>query len=169
MDCLNCNHQLPKVGFFCSNCGSKIEKLDHIKPHTQKIKPQINKSKLYSESVAALSALRIEIAKTANQKNKKRKVLAAFFFGVFLLVAIVARAEFSVVFLVVATLFVISRRNPNRWLFREEYYSLPGSRLSDEGHRCIKCGSTGIYKKGQYKTNNTYSRCSRCEQPFFVN
>jgi hypothetical protein len=48
-----------------------------------------------------------------------------------------------------------------------EYYAIPHSSDAQGQHRCIFCGNRGIYKKGEYKTNNTHSHCSKCEELLF--
>jgi len=57
--------------------------------------------------------------------------------------------------------------NPNRYLYKTEYYSLPGSTTSLGNHRCLFCGGSGIYRHGKYKSNRLFSDCSQCEHPLF--
>ena len=51
----------------------------------------------------------------------------------------------------------------------QNYYSIPHSKDSSNNHRCIFCGSRGIYRKGEYKTENTHSSCSKCQAHLFTN
>lgn len=53
--------------------------------------------------------------------------------------------------------------NPNK-LDEYEYYTIPGSRDAENGHRCISCGHRGIYRKGEYKSNVVEAECSKCKQ-----
>lgn len=50
-----------------------------------------------------------------------------------------------------------------------DYYSVPGSRDINGEHRCIHCGHRGIYKRGEYKTNNEHAQCSKCKVHFWTN
>lgn len=49
-----------------------------------------------------------------------------------------------------------------------DYYSIPGSRDSSGKHRCIHCGSTGVYRQGQYKSDVTYASCPTCKKHFWA-
>lgn len=57
--------------------------------------------------------------------------------------------------------------NPNRWLSEKEYYSFTGSRTVNGDHQCLFCGHKGIYKKGEYGTQNVYASCSKCKKQLF--
>lgn len=46
----------------------------------------------------------------------------------------------------------------------KHYYGIAHSRDNNGNHRCIFCGNRGIYKQGEYKTNNTHCHCSKCEK-----
>lgn len=50
-----------------------------------------------------------------------------------------------------------------------DYYTIPGSRDDNGKHRCIHCGHVGIYRKGEYKTNNTHAQCSSCATHLWTN
>lgn len=49
-----------------------------------------------------------------------------------------------------------------------EYYALPHSRDYAAQHRCIHCGNRGIYRKGEYRSTNTYAYCSKCGAFLFL-
>lgn len=49
------------------------------------------------------------------------------------------------------------------WLFGSTlYYEINGSRDKQGNHRCINCGGRGIYRSGEYKSDDVYCYCSKC-------
>lgn len=66
----------------------------------------------------------------------------------------------------VITAFVLLGLYPFRsdWLHGSIlYYEIEGSRDAQGNHRCIKCGGRGIWRKGQYKSDDVYCYCSKCQ------
>jgi len=49
-----------------------------------------------------------------------------------------------------------------------EYRSLPGSTDAAGRHRCVHCGRRGIFRRGAYASNATWSDCSSCRTHLFV-
>lgn len=50
-----------------------------------------------------------------------------------------------------------------------DYYTVPGSKDINGEHRCIWCGHRGIYRHGEYKTNNEHAACSKCKTSLWTN
>jgi len=50
----------------------------------------------------------------------------------------------------------------------EEYYSIPNSRDKHGYHRCIYCGSRGIYKYVGYIHNLNWHDCSTCRENLYI-
>lgn len=48
------------------------------------------------------------------------------------------------------------------------YYSMVSSRSGSGEHRCVFCGNRGIFRRGEYKTDNVYAQCSRCGEQLFI-
>lgn len=74
--------------------------------------------------------------------------------------------ETTIITVSVITAFVLSGLYPSRleWLRSSTlYYEIEGSRDAQGKHRCIKCGGRGIWRKGQYKSNDVYCYCSKCQ------
>ena len=42
------------------------------------------------------------------------------------------------------------------------YYKIDGSTDAQGNHRCIRCGNRGIWRSGQYKSNDVHCYCSQC-------
>ena len=49
-----------------------------------------------------------------------------------------------------------------------EYRTLPGSTDAAGRHRCVHCGRRGIFRRGAYASNATWSDCSSCRTHLFV-
>lgn len=50
----------------------------------------------------------------------------------------------------------------------KDYYGLPHSRDADGEHRCIFCGNRGVWRRGEYRTENTHAHCSKCQEHLYV-
>ena len=50
-----------------------------------------------------------------------------------------------------------------------DYYTVPGSKDINGEHRCIWCGHRGIYRHGEYRTNNEHAACSKCKTSLWTN
>jgi hypothetical protein len=112
---------------------------------------------------------RKELARRAAKRNPVVWGLFSIF-GLIALASYFLNQDLAVVgaFIVVALVSLAFSINPNRWLSPSEYYSFPGARFESGQHRCIFCGAKGIYRRGEYKTNNKYAQCSQCESPLFA-
>lgn len=70
----------------------------------------------------------------------------------------------------VATVFlfiVYVNYGRSTYMSQSEYYSIPGSTDDRGEHLCVHCGNRGIFRKGKYKTNNSYANCSKCQGRLF--
>ena len=49
-----------------------------------------------------------------------------------------------------------------------EYRTLPGSKDEFGKHRCVYCGKSGVFRRGAYASNSTWSECTGCRKHLFV-
>lgn len=166
--CHDCGHELPPGASYCSNCGRQIRKRsERLEEEAKRKERRLAEIALSNNGREAYDNYRKELIHRA----AKRKPVVWGFFFIFVLIALasyflnlgIAVAAFIVMAIVSLAFFI----NPNRWLSSAEYYSFPGSRFENGQHRCIFCGAKGIYRQGEYKTNNKYAQCSKCESPLF--
>ena len=158
MECIDCNTAYTPGAAFCSVCGRSLRPKEHSSsPPLGNQKVQIDGEYLHSETLDALVALR-----------KKRLGQISVLCGL----AVVGSAATAVFFGAIAALFVVMPAlGIGFWLYgisSKDYYALPHSRDTSGNHRCIFCGNKGIYRKGEYKTNNTHSSCSKCQKHLFT-
>lgn len=116
--------------------------------------------------------LKARIALTAKRRNRViLPSIAGLIAGLFIGGLVMGYELHTIVLLSAlagALLTAVFYQDPLRYLSQQEYYGLPGSR--DNGkHRCVMCGHPGIYKHGQYKSDNVFSDCSKCEAQLFKN
>jgi len=158
--CQNCSAAKRENDNFCPNCGAKV---DTNKKQPQKnYKPDnVNFVALQEQSNKALELIRKDIKEFASTVNPMLYIAYAILCyllyknlsGLHLLVSL----GFS-------SIFIWSiKADPNRLLRSSEYYSIPGSTNLNGEHRCIYCGARGVYKHGEYKSNITYAKCTKCE------
>lgn len=171
MQCVQCNEKLPKIGMFCSHCGSKISK-PNLSPAPKKVIP-------------SHTQLRIESLSLKNKIIEGRKkiglkiwflmtTISIFILGIsFLLKGLDSNFESVLkitggVFTLVTILIIAGRYAANN-LRERDYYKLPGSRNLKGHHRCIMCGGSGLYRRSGYKSTLEKCRCSKCQAILFVN
>ncbi len=158
--CFGCNRIVEISARFCSHCGRNMTS---TKPKSSPKQPTRQSE---SESLRAYKQLREEIKRQAGNRNN-------IIFPI-VLVMLIGNVAYHwgqwvemMIYAVPAFVFSMLHGDENRWLTPREYYSLPGSSSGGE-HRCIFCGSRGIYRKGEYKTDNTYARCPKCKEGLFL-
>lgn len=168
--CYDCDNELPLGASFCSNCGRQIRKRsERLDEHAKRKEQRLAEQAITNAGREAYENYRKELARRAARRNPVT-------WGLFLIFALTAIIKYflsedttiATIFAVMAVLSAFFSINPNRWLSTEEYYSLPGSRFDNGQHRCIFCGAKGVYRKGEYRTNNTYAKCSKCEHHLFI-
>ena len=103
------------------------------------------------------------------KKMKRRKLVSTLICGVVGAVTVIAGGYFADFF---GAVFALMFSN---WLVvyafrvrKKDYTGLPHAVDTGGVHRCIFCGNRGIYRQGQYKTNNTHSNCSKCQKHLFT-
>lgn len=186
--CYDCNHTLEQGVSFCSNCGRKIvSKKDREKVQQQKEKKQLELFKNQRlVSLAQFQALHLQIQDDAKKENKEIRIRSKKIFWrccFFLLLGgfvvekfaptknedyiSVAAVILAVNLTYVAIMYLFTSGDGKRWLTANEYYSIVHSRYRNGQHRCIKCGSKGIYKSTPYRSNRTNCQCSKCSFPFY--
>lgn len=167
--CYDCDHELPLGASYCSNCGRKIRKRsERLEEEAKRKERRLAEQALCNNGREAYHNYRKELADQA--ANRKPVVWGVFsIFGFIALASYFLNLGLAVVgiFIVMAIVSLTFFINPNRWLSPAEYYSFTGSRFENGQHRCIFCGAKGIYRQGEYKTNNKYARCSNCESSLF--
>lgn len=124
---------------------------------------------LAEEGRADHDAYRQKLARRAARRNP----VVFLLLGLFLAGALVSwlqglGPEEIAVFGVAAAVSSMFFLHPSRWLSKGEYYAFRGSRLDNGKHRCVFCGGRGIYRRGEYKSDNRYAYCSKCESPLFA-
>jgi len=158
--CPNCNSQTSKNDNFCPNCGAKVES-NKEQPNKNHKSDGVNFIELKEQSNKALELIRKDIKDFASAVNPMLyiayAVLCYLFYKNFSGLHLLFLIGFSSVFL------WMIKADPNRLLRSSEYYSILGSTNLNGEHRCIYCGARGVYKHGQYKSNITYAKCTKCE------
>ena len=158
MNCFNCRAECAPSSAFCSRCGRSLSPKENSPISSLKNqKTRMDGGYPARETLDALIALR-----------KKRLGQISVLCGLAAVVAAAAAiflGPFTVLFVVVPALWF------GFWLYgisSKDYYALPYARDESGNHRCIFCGNKGIYRKGEYKTNNTHSSCSKCQKHLFT-
>ena len=168
--CHDCGHELPSGASYCSNCGRQIRKRSERLAEEAKRKERRLAEQAHSNN--GCEAYINYRKKLAHRAAKRNPVVWSFvsLFGLIALACFFLNIGITVVvvFTVMAMVSLAFYINPNRWLSSEEYYSFPGSRFENGQHRCIFCGAKNIYWQGEYKTNNKYAQCSKCQSPLFA-
>ena len=158
-----------KLAGFSKPSRDNTEHHAEIKEAGPRKDQKLEEDTVLTNGAVAYTSYREELARQAASRNPvvwifflifSLMALASYYYelGVVMLVTPIVLALVSIKFLI----------NPNHWLCSSKYYSFPGSRFQDGKHRCIFCGAKGIYRKGEYKTNNKYAYCSKCESPLFI-
>jgi hypothetical protein len=158
--CSDCGTKLPSDAGFCPGCGLALGE----KPKPTK---EENSAQLLADGKADYEAMREKI-----RQDAKRSGLGCIPFLVIIIGVSVYLYDVYPVLTLVGVLLPISIAlqlyKPNRWLVADEYYSLRGSRDSKGHHRCVFCGAGGIYRHGEYKSSNTFAKCSKCQAGLYV-
>ena len=178
MDCVNCSHRLPKTGFYCTNCGTKIEKENYIEP--KEVEPSVMPT--FSDSLLFRDALIAKRIKSHNQATL-RAWLRLTILAIFSLVAVLLGMRFGVTFgvdrpirfvgyifaiwIVVSFVALRSKYTLRKHINGGEYYMIPGSRNEKGYHRCIYCGGYGVAK--QSFGGRISARCHRCQRELYSN
>jgi hypothetical protein len=167
MECFKCHTKMPDGSKFCSNCGKSFQKKDanFNSQDSSKENNATNSGWPRQESIDAFNNIVISRKKTFS-KIRRFLWLVILIGSVYFYVTEEKKLQDTVLIisavLCIAVLFV----RPGR-LSSGQYYSIPHSKGSDGKHRCIWCGNRGIYKHGEYKTNNTYFDCSKCSAALY--
>ncbi|WP_108414976.1 zinc ribbon domain-containing protein [Limnohabitans sp. Jir72] len=168
--CHDCGHELPSGASYCSNCGRQIRKRsERLEEEAERKQRRLAEHVLSNNGREAYDNYRKELALRAAKRNP-------LVWSLFLIFGLIALASYFlhlgiavvVAFTVMAVLSLGFSINPDRWLSSPEYYSFPGSRFENGQHRCIFCGAKNIYWQGEYKTDNKYAQCSKCQSPLFA-
>jgi hypothetical protein len=168
--CHDCRHELPYGASYCSYCGRQICKSsERLAEEAKRKERRLAEQALSNNGREAYINYRKKLAHLAAKRNP-------VVWGLFSIFGLIALACFFlnlgiavvVAFTVMAIVSLGFYFNPNRWLSSSEYYSFPGSRFENGQHRCIFCGAKGIFRQGEYKTDNKYAQCSKCESSLFA-
>ena len=176
MNCSNCDHKLPKTGFYCGNCGSKIDKPNYIEPEKPKPVPGSTTQKLPTTFESQMAQKNLIFNRVKLHKSRFTKFAVGFTILTIALMAIVfqlnlngyksAKDGMAILWggwLVVGVLWLLGRLAMRTYLNEKEYYTIPGSRNKDGYHRCIHCGGHGVARHTNYQTNSSNARCHRCQ------
>lgn len=153
--CSSCRFRLSPQDKFCSRCGTKV-----------KHKPSRACVPSNFESIKQLRALNEKIYDSAQTYNQGLKKYRRLYF-VLMILSFFFIPYLSVVFFILLFGTILLIQPQQRWLTPSEYYSISRSKSEDGSHNCIFCDNKGIYKKGKYGTDNTFSMCSKCKKPLF--
>lgn len=172
--CFGCGAELDPSAAFCGKCGRQVRgKGEGRAPGSGEARQQKERdAALRKRGAAELDALRIRIIQGAQESNRKTKPYALGL-AIFAVVVYMVSGEFNfyslIPFAIALGLWIAMARNDGyRWLGSSEYYSITGSTDPNGKHRCIFCSHKGIFKRGQYKGNSTFSYCSKCREPLFA-
>jgi ribosomal protein L37AE/L43A len=177
MKCSNCDSRLPKVGFYCTKCGFKIEKPDYvsedqlIQPETKRKIIQIPKSESLQFKTSLIAKRRV---------HQKKLVLKFWAFMTLLCFSLFFLTTFGLesgtklyrgfpgflifAWVVLSFLSVLARFALRKNVNESEYYTIPGSRNEKGYHRCIHCGGHGVARHQGW-----VARCHRCQTILFSN
>lgn len=156
--CFDCNSEFKSGDAFCSNCGKSLRSKrlsGENKPvdnYPQKPKPRFPHDDLS-----------VSMRKQTQDRLDRGLTLAGCigvvtFFAIY--IGIVSKS-WAFPLIMLAINFFVPAYMINRNRTYHEYYMLPGSKI-DGQHRCIFCGHKGVYKKGEYRTNNVIASCTGC-------
>lgn len=171
MQCVQCDHKLPKVGLFCSFCGQEIEKSNFEKKNLPKPKKKKRSNdELMKISLDSLAVLKSRIRNHA--VNRNWTMLGCILLYTLSLTVVIIFADLKYIFdhailLAPYLVFIVFLKSPTRSITRKEYYTIAHSSNEHGAHRCIFCGNRGIYIRGQYKSDVKHSQCSRCGKTLF--
>ena len=165
MECFTCHTVCDDDARFCSNCGRSFRPRG-ARDSAEAQSATALKSNPYPHQTSATQWVAL------NQELERQERVAARFWFVPLFVFGALFGQFMFGSLHVALLAGIalgftSRSFVHRPVRKAHYYEIAHSRDGQGNHRCIFCGNRGIYKKGQYATQNTHSHCSKCEKLLF--
>lgn len=149
--CRGCGESCPDGSRFCLYCGGDMSADATATP--QRL---CNGSYPHQESLIAYARLEASKSKVFGLVAAAGTMLAtgAYFIHWWL-------AAVSAILLVGVLTYV-------RRIRMKEYYKLPHSRDADGEHRCIFCGNRGVWRRGEYRTDNTHAHCSKCQEHLYV-
>lgn len=153
MNCGKCNLSSPSQASFCASCGNNFRRTSQ----------QENELRASHEGHRAESVAKWQEITDTKDKN------SLYCVGAGLVLALAGWFIFSVwgVFGAIALAglgcYLVTR------FHSDDYYSIPHSRDSNGDHRCVLCGNKGIYRQGEYKTQNTHSSCTKCKTHLYTN
>jgi hypothetical protein len=158
MKCFECKFEMPDGSKFCSNCGKNFQ----IKTKLNQNEGEIQRSNLWPHQESKDVYNRILLGKKSTFAKIRQFLWFLILLGFVYFYISQGQSWHNYEFIIIAGLvFLVFLIQPKR-LSSVEYYRIPYSRGDDGKHRCIWCGSRGIYKHGEYKTDNVYHDCSKC-------
>lgn len=172
--CKKCGTQTHSSDAFCAKCGFNL-KTETAHRSSPQERPRGAGFEVKSRN-AALPALQTAEGKARYEKvesmyRTRRQIcyLIALALGAFAY-SIGFEARNVPLLITTGILFITSLSVAvcARWK-EADYYSIPGSRDINGEHRCIHCGHRGIYRQGEYKTNNEHAKCSKCKEHLWTN
>lgn len=168
MNCFKCQAENVDSANFCSNCGRQFNSKTS---GVERKKPRAVQDGLSKADMDGLSKIRL---------NRKVRAISAGLVGfVFAggMMIYLLNAEKTIIkespilmglpvliFAVLVFLLLLYCRQ----ISRAEYESLPGAIGTDGQHRCIFCGHRGIYRHGQYRSNQVWNDCSMCGRTLYM-
>jgi hypothetical protein len=173
MDCGKCGAQVRHGDRFCAKCGTPFQgdRRRHPAQASEQSPPRRQAFVPALETPAGREAFNAIVLLKRARAQRKRKS--------FFVTALVLAFAAAVVYLVSAEgnlltveitgglaafcLLASAVLGPADWT-SGEYYLVPGSRDASGEHRCIHCGHRGIFRKGQYKSNEVEANCSKCSR-----
>ncbi len=177
--CTNCRNRLDEKDKFCGRCSTPVRRAsDHNEPRNDARGRDSYRGQPTNQAPRRpfVPALETDAGKAAfnalmalKQANVSRKrKIAGSLVVVCLLVgcgAAAAHQDFWPACVVIGFIsFLVLALADVSGFSEQEYYSIPGTKDGSGEHRCIYCGHRGIYRHGQYKTNNEYADCSKCKK-----
>lgn len=158
MKCFTCQTECLPSSKFCQNCGRDFRP----KKRDEQGTPKCDLESMRRESLTSLEALKSIKLKRAAIAIGISVLLSAFLFYIEK-----NSREFS--WLCFAPLVIGWVTAYYLWRFgSSDYYAVKHSKDPSGNHRCIWCSNKGIWQKGEYRTDNKHSHCSKCKAFLFT-
>jgi hypothetical protein len=167
--CFECGTALNYTDAFCGKCGRRVSKESASSHRAEKraLDDELKRKSLI-EYTALNEAIRANAARANGYAGPIILLMAVLLAVCWFAPASSFRTWAAIVCGVIAILAGLAIQRADRWLTRGEYYSITGALDQRGEHRCIFCGARGIFRQGQYATNNSFAKCSKCQKSLFA-
>lgn len=172
--CRKCGFRVEDGDAFCSKCGTKLttESIQSASS-TRRQRGSYHDDNSRKSIVPAMQTTegRARFEAIEKKYDTRRNVYYSIAIICVILACVIAyqfQGELLWILPVIIGIIAILIASNLGWT-EADYYSIPGSKDSNGEHRCIHCGHRGIYRHGEYKTNNEHAKCSKCKEHLWTN